>query len=91
MFHESMISWAYICTIEAIKNGKYIVPFFEQTMGYILAHSMIWATYKIHNLAFHGLYMLHYFINRWALYMYQNKRKNGEYTAPFLSRNMVFI
>ena len=50
------------------KNGKYTVPFFEHFMVYIVIHSTIWVTYKIHNIAFNGLYILHYFINRWALY-----------------------
>lgn len=38
--------------IEAIKNGKYTVPFFEQSMVYILVHFQVWATYKIHDLFF---------------------------------------
>ena len=36
----------------AIKNGKYTVPFFERSMGYIVVHFETWATYKSHNLGF---------------------------------------
>lgn len=57
-----MILWALYSATLAIKNGKYTVPFFEYFMGYIVIHSMIWATYKTHNLAFHGFYILHKFV-----------------------------